>query len=86
VQAKILARRGSLTEAVELGREAVSISARTDEPNNRADVLMSLGEILQLASRPDEAAEAIAEALSLYEQKENVAPAERARALLEELR
>jgi len=85
VQAKILALRGSLVEAVELGREAVSISARTDELNNRADILMSLGEILRLANRPDEAAEAIAEALGLYEQKENVAPAERARVLLEEL-
>jgi tetratricopeptide (TPR) repeat protein len=83
--AKVLARRGELAEAERLAREAVAIGAKTDMLNAQADADADLGEVLVLAGRAEEAAEAFERALSRYEAKENVVMAGRARERLAEL-
>jgi tetratricopeptide (TPR) repeat protein len=86
VRAKTLARRGKLEDAEKLAREAVKLSADTDALNMRAQVLMSLTEVLAAADRAEEAAECAGCAVHLYEAKGNVVMAERIRARLAELR
>jgi class 3 adenylate cyclase/tetratricopeptide (TPR) repeat protein len=86
VRAKTLARRGKLEDAEKLAREAVKLSADTDALNMRAQVLMSLTEVLAAADRAEEAAECAGCAVHLYEAKGNVVMAERTRARLAELR
>ena len=51
----------------------------------RADALMDLGEVLQIALRSDDAAANVAAALRLYEQKGSTAFAARARSCLDAL-
>ncbi len=46
---------------------------------------MDLAEVLRLADRPDEAADALREAVELYARKGNVVSADRARTLLADL-
>jgi hypothetical protein len=46
---------------------------------------MDLAEVLDLADRPQEATEAMHQALKLYDQKGNLALAAKARSLLSEL-
>ena len=83
-QAKVLARRGDLTAAEKLAREAVEIIHRTDEINHQAQVHASFAEVLELAGRAGDARSQLEQALALYEQKENVVMAERTRATLRE--
>jgi tetratricopeptide (TPR) repeat protein len=82
VLAKIAARRGQHTEAERLARAAVRLSDRTDGLLQTADALHDLSEVLELAGRRDEAAEACREALDRYERKGALAPAAHARARL----
>ena len=70
VRAKLLARRGDDEAAEALAREAVALAEETDFPVLRADALLVLAEV---------AGEGRAEAIRLYEEKGNVAAAERAR-------
>jgi tetratricopeptide (TPR) repeat protein len=86
VRAKALARRGEDAEAERLAREAVAIADPTQMLNAQADAYADLGEVLALVGRRDEAADALEQALSRYERKENLAMAERTRARLAELR
>jgi tetratricopeptide (TPR) repeat protein len=86
VQARILAHHGEHAEAERLAREAVAIGAQTDALNFQGDALCDLAEVLALAGQPKAAAEALEQALTLYEQKENVVMAERAGTRLTELR
>jgi predicted ATPase/DNA-binding SARP family transcriptional activator len=85
VKARILARRGHQYEALRLVREAVALTDETDMLVERADVRVVLAEVLELAGEAG-AAEALAEAEQLYEAKEHVVGAARARALLERAR
>lgn len=85
VHAKVLARSGNLREAESLARECVELASKSDSDEMHADALMDLGEVLQLTGRPDEAGEAIAGALGLYERKGNVVSARKAVALLAQL-
>jgi class 3 adenylate cyclase/tetratricopeptide (TPR) repeat protein len=85
VRAKVLARRGEYAAAVTLARESVSLIAHTDWLNERADLQMDLGEVLQRAGRGDDALAAVEEAIHLYEAKENRVAATRARVRLAEL-
>jgi class 3 adenylate cyclase len=83
--AKVLTRRGDAGRGESLARQAVRIAEETDFLSMKADVRLSLAETLTLAGRPDEdTAEAVREALALYEQKGNRAGAARAEALLGE--
>ena len=84
VAARLAAREGSVERADELSLEALEILEGTDVLNDRAECLLDRAEVLSLAGRSEESAAAIREALRLYEQKENVVGAARARALLAE--
>ena len=85
VRAKVEARRGDHAEAERLGREAVAIGDQTDMLNWQADTYVDLGEVLLLAGRRDEAAEAFRQALERYERKGNIVLAERTRERLAKL-
>jgi predicted ATPase/class 3 adenylate cyclase len=83
--AKVQAIRGELEEAERLAREAVNLGEPTDYISFRADQWMRLGEVLRLAGKLEEAAEAVRRALALYERKGNLVSAERARRELADL-
>ena len=76
-RAKMRARRGDLSEAEALAREAVALAERTDLLNTHGDTLADLGEVLVLAGRPDEAAAIFAQAAEILERKGNRASLER---------
>ena len=79
VRAKLLARKGEHAAAEDLMKEAVSLIARTNWLNARAGVQLDLAEVLELAGRRDDALRAIEAARALFEAKENVVAAARAR-------
>ena len=81
-RAKLLARRRHVERADELARDAVALAAQTEYIDLRGDSLLALGEVLQLAGRRSEAAEAMRSALALWEAKGNVAYARRTGSLL----
>jgi tetratricopeptide (TPR) repeat protein len=83
IMAKVLARRGELEDAERLARESVGIGAKTENPNGKADSYASLGEVLAMAGRPEEAAAAFEQALECYERKENLVMAGRMRERLD---
>jgi len=85
VEAMVLAREGALEDAELIARDAVARMDASDFPNDRADMRMSLAEVLEIAGRPGEAIDAIHEAIALYEAKGNVQQARTARARLESL-
>ena len=76
-RAKVRARRGDLSEAEALAREAVALAERTDLLNTHGDTLADLGEVLVLAGRPDEAGAIFAQAAEILERKGNRASLER---------
>jgi tetratricopeptide (TPR) repeat protein len=82
VRAKLLARGGALDAAERVGLESADLAAQTDALNDRADVLLGLAEILQLAGRSKPAAARIEQALALCERKGNVVTARQARSML----
>jgi hypothetical protein len=84
VRAKLLARGGAFAEAEVLARQAVRLSESTDAINRQAQILLDLGEVLGLSDHDLEAADAIREALGLFDQKGNLVEAKRARTLLAE--
>jgi len=79
--AKVLARRGDADDAERLAREAVAIAEPTQH-SHRAASLSDLAVVLELVGKPDDARDALEQALDLYERKGNVVMAERTRALL----
>jgi tetratricopeptide (TPR) repeat protein len=85
-RAKVLALRGEHADAERLAREAIEIGERTESPNGQADTYADFGEVLALADRPHDAVEALEQALSRYEAKENLVMAGRMRERLAALR
>jgi tetratricopeptide (TPR) repeat protein len=85
VRAKVLARRGENAEAERLAREAVAIGEKTDMLSEQGDAYADLAEVLAVADRPNDSAEALEQALACYQRKENVVMSERVRARLAEL-
>ena len=83
VRATVLGRQGKLQAAEAQAREAVGFAAQSDFLDAHGDALVDLAEVLRLMRRPQEARGALEEAARLYEQKENVVSAARARSLLE---
>ena len=79
-RAKLLTARGETDEAVRLAREAVAIVAGTDHVNAHAETLVDLAEVLRASGEEAEAAAALRQAVTLYEEKGNLLGAERARA------
>ena len=71
IQARLLARRGDAETAVRLAREAVRLADSTDLYVVRADALVDLEDVAQIAGREVDARAAAALALKLYEEKGN---------------
>jgi tetratricopeptide (TPR) repeat protein len=81
-RAKALARTGKLAQAERLAREAVAIGESSHFPNDRAEALLALAEVLGLRGKSAEAAEALEQARGLFEAKGNVVAADATRASL----
>jgi class 3 adenylate cyclase/tetratricopeptide (TPR) repeat protein len=84
VEARIQANRGAFDEAVRLAREAVDLVRQTDEPLTQAAALLDLAAVASTGDLVDDARNARAEALALYEMKEATAAAKQVVASLEE--
>jgi tetratricopeptide (TPR) repeat protein len=73
VQARVHAHRGEHREAERLARDALSIVEQTDMLNLQGDAYWDLAEVLAAAGRFDESFAALAEAITRYERKKNLA-------------
>jgi tetratricopeptide (TPR) repeat protein len=80
IRAPIFARAGDLTEAETLARSAVDLSQQSDAPQLRADTLSELATVLMLDHRIEEAREAVAGAIGIYQAKGDIVSAARATA------
>jgi class 3 adenylate cyclase len=69
VRAKVLARRGETAEAERLVRHVIGLLEPTDGLTGKAEALLALAEVLELAGRRGEAAAAAREAAELYAAK-----------------
>jgi tetratricopeptide (TPR) repeat protein len=85
VRAKVLARRGRFAEAEAEARENARLADETDWPAYAGSAWLDLSEVLRLAGRPKEAAEAAREAEARFGSKGTIVMLERARALRVEL-
>jgi tetratricopeptide (TPR) repeat protein len=85
-RAAALMSQGSLSEAEEHARQALAAIADWDMPNDKGATFVQLGDVLAASGRTDEAAAAYAEALELYERKENLVAARQVRHAVEALR
>jgi len=85
VLAKVQARRGRFDDAEPLAREAVEIADATDWHIACGDAWASLGEVLALAGRSDEARTAYEHALERFERKGSLPDQESVRRRLTEL-
>jgi class 3 adenylate cyclase/tetratricopeptide (TPR) repeat protein len=83
VRAKVLARRGSVGEAERLARESVSLVETTDFLHGTWYAHVTLAEVLRRDGRPDEARQAVADAVEAADDKGNVVRARLARDLLD---
>ena len=79
------ARRGQHAEGERLAQEAVELASRTQNLEGQANAHADLGEVLALAGRPREAADAYEEAVARYERKGDVVSAGRVRRARQEL-
>src|SRR5438034_4765646 len=75
VRAKILAKRGELEDAEELGREVVELAENTDFPDLKASTALDLAEVLDAGGQTSEAQELIVRAKEIYVRKGNVVSA-----------
>jgi tetratricopeptide (TPR) repeat protein len=85
VRAKVLARRGEHAAAERLAREAVAIGEDTDMLDAQGDTYADLAEVLLVAGKADEAANALQHALARYERKGNLVSTQRAQTRLAQL-
>ena len=86
VRARASSARGEHAEAVRLAREAEALFEGTDALVDHGEALLDLASVLRAGGHVDDASSAATEALALYERKENIVEAARARALLGLLR
>ncbi len=77
-RAIVLANRGEHEAAEERARRAVALAERTDALVMHGDALADLAEVLRLAGRDREAAEALEQALALYDEKGSTVSRDRA--------
>jgi class 3 adenylate cyclase/tetratricopeptide (TPR) repeat protein len=84
--ARVRAHQGRVDEAEVLAREAVALLEGTDFLTDRADVLTDAADVFVVAGRADEAADALALALTLYEQKGDIVTPPRIQAMLDGIR
>ena len=86
VRAKVLARRGLVEEAEQLGREAVLLAQRTDSPQLIGDASMDLSSIVLCAEKRSDAADLMQQAIRQFEKKGNVVSLIRAQEAYDSLR
>jgi class 3 adenylate cyclase len=82
VEAKLLARKGEISDARDLAEEIVRLADRTDGLNLIASARLALAEVLRRAGLFSDASRAIDQAIDLFERKGNVVAVTRARDLL----
>jgi tetratricopeptide (TPR) repeat protein len=82
VTAQVLARRGDVDEAVRLAEESKAILEETQELMTLPDLVLGHADVLRLAGRSEEAAEALERAIELFERKGALAELRRTRELL----
>jgi tetratricopeptide (TPR) repeat protein len=78
VRALVLARKGSLVEAEALVRKGVELAAQLETPALKGSSLSDLAAVLLHAKRPDEARQALAEAIAVYAAKGDTSSVARA--------
>ena len=83
VRAKLLARQGKSSAAETMAREATKLIEDTDLVDLHANALSDLAEIYSMSGRIEEQATCLKDALRLYEARENLVGADRARSLLD---
>ena len=83
--AKILARRGDHVQASALAQEAVRLATACHSPNLHGDALLDLAEVLRQAGHTTDALTAVNDARRQFQQKGNLAGANRARSILADL-
>ena len=83
VEAKCLARSGTVDEAQALAKEAIALVATTADIELRADTLLDYAEVLRLIGLENEQGPHLREALALYRQKGDVVLAVAAERLAE---
>ena len=86
VRARLPAETGDLADAEGVAREAVARAEAVDYLESRAQALSGLAEVLSIAGKLDEAADAFERAAAVHERKGNLVLAARARARLEDTR
>jgi tetratricopeptide (TPR) repeat protein len=69
VSARVLVRRGSADEAVGFAREALALIGGTSELYTLSPMLVNAAEVLQLAGREEEAAEALRQSIDVAQRK-----------------
>lgn len=84
--ARVRAHQGRVDEAVLLVQEAVAELEGTDFLTDHADVLTDAADAFLVAGRAKDAADALALAMSLYEQKGDTVTPPRIRAMLDGIR
>jgi ATP/maltotriose-dependent transcriptional regulator MalT len=82
VRAKCLAQQGSVADALDLAREAVTLAAGTDALDLHWHALMSQAEVLRLADRRADADAALHQATHIAERKGNLVAARLSRQAL----
>ena len=85
MQARVLARRGSLEDAERLAHEACELADATDMAVATGGAYEDLGHVLYLAGKTAEAERAIEHAVEIYDAKGAVAVSGRARRMATEL-
>jgi predicted ATPase/class 3 adenylate cyclase len=85
VRAKVLARQGQVEEAETLAREAIGFGEGTDNLEVRAWSLWNIAEVLRMAGKKNEAADAYRQAMELWQRKGNLVQVERCRQALNQL-
>jgi hypothetical protein len=83
--ARVLAARGEIGEAVALASEAAREIAGSDDLTTHAETLVELAEVRRISGDARGAASALAEAIALHTEKENVVAAARCRKRLIDL-
>ena len=78
-EARLKAHRGEHDKALDLAQSAVEHEDRGDDLNAQATTRLGLAEVQRASGRTEEAEHATAAALALFEQKGNIAAADRVR-------
>jgi tetratricopeptide (TPR) repeat protein len=85
IRGAVLARRGDVEKAVTQVRHALALAGETDFLNDRGDTELDAAEVFERAGESEEALAAARRAVELFDRKENIVMAVRARARLDQL-